>query len=126
MKPSFQLKFNLQFNFKLQLSFCAICGHISAHESPHHPFYRDVMTNQLDSKLLISQSEHLQSFKLRPFISSPFIQLLNIKYKCHIFDKSIASLSLNLVSGSKLYTPSTLNIDLILWHTQLIVCAEKC
>ena len=24
----------------------------------------------------------------------------------------------------KLYIPSTLNIDLILWHTQLIVCAE--
>ena len=27
---------------------------------------------------------------------------------------------------SKLYIPSTLNIDLILWHTQLIVCAVKC
>ena len=26
---------------------------------------------------------------------------------------------------SKLYIPSTLNIDLILWHTQLIVCAEN-
>ena len=26
----------------------------------------------------------------------------------------------------KLYIPSTLNIDLILWHTQLIVCALKC
>ena len=25
----------------------------------------------------------------------------------------------------KLYTPSTLNIDIILWHTQLIVCAEN-
>ena len=25
----------------------------------------------------------------------------------------------------KLYIPSTLNIDLILWHTQLIVCAEN-
>ena len=25
----------------------------------------------------------------------------------------------------KLYTPSTLNIDLILWHTQLIMCAVK-
>ena len=31
--------------------------------------------------------------------------------------------------SSKLYIPSTLNIDLILWlewHTQLIVCAVKC
>ena len=26
----------------------------------------------------------------------------------------------------KLYIPSTLNIDLILWHSQLIVCAVKC
>ena len=27
--------------------------------------------------------------------------------------------------NSKLYIPSTLNIDLILWRTQLIVCAEN-
>ena len=26
---------------------------------------------------------------------------------------------------SKLYTPSTLNIDFIQWHTQLIMCAVK-
>ena len=31
----------------------------------------------------------------------------------------------NWATASKLYTPSTLNIDLILWHTQLIVCAEN-
>ena len=30
-----------------------------------------------------------------------------------------------LTFKSKLYTPSTLNIDLILWHTQLILCAVK-
>ena len=30
-----------------------------------------------------------------------------------------------LRNGSKFYIPSTLNIDLILWHTQLIVCAEN-
>ena len=29
----------------------------------------------------------------------------------------------NLGGQPKLYTPSTLNIDLILWHTQLIMCA---
>ena len=28
--------------------------------------------------------------------------------------------------GPKLYIPSTLNIDLMLWHTKLIVCAVKC
>ena len=27
---------------------------------------------------------------------------------------------------AKLYIPSTPNIDLILWHAQLIVCAVKC
>ena len=32
----------------------------------------------------------------------------------------------NVVVSAKLYIPSTLNIDLILWHTQLIVCAVKC
>ena len=32
---------------------------------------------------------------------------------------------LNLVLQTKLYIPSTLNICLILWHTQLIVCATK-
>ena len=30
------------------------------------------------------------------------------------------------VCQAKLYIPSTLNIDLILWHTQLIVCVRKC
>ena len=31
-----------------------------------------------------------------------------------------------LALAPKLYIASTLNIDLILWHTQLIVCAVKC
>ena len=31
----------------------------------------------------------------------------------------------NLRIASKLYIPSTLNIDPILWQTQLIVCAEN-
>ena len=30
------------------------------------------------------------------------------------------------IQRPKLYIPSTLNIDFILWHTQLIVCAVKC
>ena len=30
-----------------------------------------------------------------------------------------------LLLGAKLYIPSTLNIDFILWDTQLIVCAEN-
>ena len=35
-------------------------------------------------------------------------------------------LMLKVSLQSKLYIPSALNIDLILWHTQLIVCAVKC
>jgi hypothetical protein len=31
----------------------------------------------------------------------------------------------SLHSGQSGYKPSTLKIDLILWHTQLIVCAVK-
>ena len=34
--------------------------------------------------------------------------------------------SQNTVAWPKLYIPSTLNIDLILWHTQWIVYAVKC
>ena len=33
---------------------------------------------------------------------------------------------LKLTSKSKLYIPSTINIDLILWHPQLTVDAFKC
>ena len=33
---------------------------------------------------------------------------------------------LKVLHVTKLYIPSTLNIDLILWHTQLNVCAVKC
>ena len=32
----------------------------------------------------------------------------------------------SVMFSPKLYIPNTLNIDLILWHTQLIVCAVKC
>ena len=32
----------------------------------------------------------------------------------------------HFVCKAKLYIPSTLNIDLILWHTQLIVFTVKC
>ena len=32
----------------------------------------------------------------------------------------------NSIAQPKLYIPSNLNIDLTLWHTQLIVCAVKC
>ena len=41
------------------------------------------------------------------------------------FTLQIISQLFILVVAPKLYIPSTLNIDLILWSTQLIVCAEN-
>ena len=38
---------------------------------------------------------------------------------------SVVNLVLKFPAFQQLYIPSTLNIDLILWHTQLIVCAEN-
>ena len=44
----------------------------------------------------------------------------------HALDLCVKVVSLEFFTHtSKLYIPSTLNIDLILWHTQLIVCAEN-
>ena len=37
----------------------------------------------------------------------------------------LASIVRRFRRKSKLYTPSTLNIDFIQWHTQLNVCAVK-
>ena len=37
-----------------------------------------------------------------------------VDYGCRVYKR-----------GTKLYTPSTLNIDFIQWHTQLDVCAVK-
>ena len=44
------------------------------------------------------------------------------KYVSQFREPKIPALS----KQPKLYISSTLNIDLILWHTQLIVCAVKC
>ena len=43
-------------------------------------------------------------------------QIRKTSQKCELVDSRLFP---------KLYIPSTLNIDLIMWHTQLIVCAEN-
>ena len=48
-----------------------------------------------------------------------FVKLRNLA------NLSSSTLKVALGSYPKLYIPSTINIDLILWHTQLIVCAAK-
>ena len=47
------------------------------------------------------------------------------RYLSRIFLITKALLWLFSMQSTNLYIPSTLNIDLILWHTQLIVCAEN-
>ena len=48
--------------------------------------------------------------------------LIDFKFR----KKSTKSLKIkNVRGGANLYTPSTLNIDFIQWHTQLNVCAVK-
>ena len=51
------------------------------------------------------------------------IELEKIKVVKNFFLK--LHLNTKMYLKSKLYTPSTLNIDFIQWHTQLIVCAVK-
>ena len=47
-------------------------------------------------------------------------QTLFLNFFMHLTQKCAVS-----VVEAKLYTPSTLNIDFIQWHTQLNVCAVK-
>ena len=56
-----------------------------------------------------------------------FFILFHQKWTFLLFlhSSAFAHAFLQICSRPKLYIPSTLNIDLILWHTQLIVCAEN-
>ena len=47
------------------------------------------------------------------------ISILLPFWRVHLFANQ------KFIIGAKVYIPSTLNIDLILWHTQLIVSAEN-
>ena len=51
-----------------------------------------------------------------------FFRLLIMEIR--VVEFSRLCLRINILKA-KLYTPSTLNIDFIQWHTQLIVCAVK-
>ena len=56
--------------------------------------------------------------------SSPNIDDERERYKSLVAPFHFRRLSYRLNYRAKLYIPSTLNIDLILWHTELIVWAE--
>jgi hypothetical protein len=58
------------------------------------------------------------AFLMLPSLGRPFVMLLDRFFVGYIYQR-VSYLH------SKLYIPSTLNIDLILWYTQLIVCAEN-
>ena len=61
-----------------------------------------------------NKAKLLGGFEVNPNISSR-----------HVCNVTLSGLKQNLMPYPKLYTPSTLNIDFIQWHTQLIVCAVK-
>ena len=67
----------------------------------------------------------LHVFKLK-FLALKKTGFSSIKNTFQIFLTFVYLYSMQLFSADpKLYIPSTLNIDLILWHTQLILCAEN-
>ena len=56
-------------------------------------------------------------------------KVINMSYaksKMFWLQRVVQSWRAILLVGPKLYIPSTLNIDLMLWYAQLIVCAVKC
>ena len=78
---------------------------------------------------------HYYSIRMILIPKKEFIQSEGVVCKKEYWDLKVKLLPLCLHSVGipkirlvkpKLYIPSTLNIDLILWHTQLIVCAVKC
>ena len=73
---------------------------------------------------------HTYDLRFQILIQTGFqdIEVLGINLHISLRNKKhfLAILFELSVWWSKLYIPSSLNIDLILWHTQLIVCAVKC
>ena len=58
------------------------------------------------------------NFKIFSELLPTHVILISCNKQVHVY-------VINFAFMPKLYIPSTLNIDLILWHTQLIVCAEN-
>ena len=56
----------------------------------------------------------------------PAIATTNAVIAGGIVMEALKIINVSLILIPKLYITSTLNIDLILWHTQLIVCVVKC
>ena len=55
----------------------------------------------------------------------PAIATTNAVIAGGIVMEALKIINVSLILIPKLYITSTLNIDLILWHTQLIVCVVK-
>ena len=94
---------------------CKDCLHFYSNESAFYILEGSFI------KICIANSAHRLRFVWR-FVDYLFLSFTFSAYSAYRQVLSYRSLKLR----AKLYTPSTLNIDLILWHTQLIVCAVKC
>ena len=53
------------------------------------------------------------------------MSILPFGFLCHLPGLPQVGQIQQHILAAKLYIPGTLNIDLILWHTQLILCAEN-
>ena len=73
-------------------------------------------------KFAVSKQEKV---KVYPWVSTQ-VNSASEQINVALVPICIGTIHFKTMPTSKLYIPSTLNIGLILWHTQLIVCAVKC
>ena len=71
---------------------------------------------------IILLTKLFETHRAKPFFEH-FCESIE-SYFDKIFCQRMKQMRLKVWKWSKLYVPITLNIDLILWHTQLIACAE--
>ena len=90
--------------------------------------YRVLQTIQMKLILLCVWAEQAALSSAKTALKFKFLSDSNLLFEQALILAQLASKWVFegwLMICTKLYIPSTLNIDLILWHTQLIVCAEN-
>ena len=90
---------------------------------------KDFLGNEVSFQVLPPKNVVLCLFKAG--IQTHFLCSINVNHNVKSLNLSengqkLSSSSRTIVYVKKLYISSTLNIDLILWHTQLFACAGKC
>ena len=132
-------KDNNMWDTRILIKAIAHCSHYRVTGGKHTlPTYyamwwNNFLSNNLFLNSLVFSHKISFIFILCTIVLSVFYKDISWKQRCisrneHAPSKIISTHCLNteqLGMGSKLYIPSTLNITLIQWHTQLNVCAVK-